>query len=73
MPQATQWVLCFVNDGKEIRWSRDDLRCSFYVCRLDPSWHKYLCFSRPIPGHLVGRTDLEEAFLAANVVPMGAT
>ena len=73
LPQATQWFLCFVLDGEELRWSSDDLRCCFYVYRVDPAWHKYLAFSRPVPGHLVGRPDLREAYLAANVVPMGAT
>eukprot|EP00971_Amphidinium_carterae_P272445 5407582-Amphidinium_carterae.2 len=52
-------------------WSGDDQKGAFCVYRLPKPWLVFTAVNAIVPGFLVGRPDLESAYLAFQVIPMG--
>ena len=52
-------------------FSGADLKCCFYIFTLPALWLPWYVLDQPVGGKLLGRPDLEEAFPAVAVVPMG--
>ena len=70
LPFVGQWNnVCL--DGDMVVWSAENLKCGFYLFGLPPAWAKWFALEDPVPGHLVGRPELDQAFCGVMVVPMG--
>ena len=39
---------------EELLVSSEDVRAFFYIFKVPSSWHKFLCFNRPLPEDLCG-------------------
>ena len=50
--------------------SGEDLKSSFYICRLPHRWAAYFCFERELPGFEVGSPE-RLVRIGASVLPMG--
>eukprot|EP00971_Amphidinium_carterae_P330859 6464112-Amphidinium_carterae.2 len=68
---STSWCSIWMNDEDTLLWSGDDQKGAFYVYKLPKPWLAFTAINATVPGHQVGRPDLENAYLAFQVIPMG--
>ena len=71
LPVASQWGAIALLEHETLLWSSCDRQCFFYVWHLPESWMPFMTFERPVPGYLVGRSDLQVVRVAAKVPAMG--
>ncbi len=48
-----------------------DLKCCFYIFSLPCAWWPLFVIDEPVEGHLVGRPELDLAYVCLCVIPMG--
>lgn len=71
LPHSTGWQNILLVDGQVLLRSTSDRACYFYIWRLPDAWLPFMTFCDPVPGWMVGRPDLAEAYLASCTVAMG--
>ena len=70
MALPSQFLSLVLAEDEVMLVSGEDLKSSFYLCRLPHRWAAYFCFERELPDFEVGSTS-PMVRIGASVLPMG--
>ena len=73
LPGITQYLSLVIGEDETVEMFQSDMVAAFYLFRLPPAWHKYLCFNLCVDGGEIGKTPGRTFYLACAVLPMGWT
>lgn len=71
LPYVGQLPLLELEQDEVYLLSGEDQSTCFFLFRLPEAWHPLMAFSKPVPGSLFGRPEVDWLYPALACVPMG--